>query len=288
MPPNAPGYSVNNRFWFWISNPCGSRGGCGGIRVRSVCTYRRKSGRSNNCRAINAKSYALVNCPGPSKPDGVTAWVCHAPSLRASSFINRSPPATPSGPPPNRASTLAASLPELSNSPSQSVSTEYSPPTSSPTAELPGSKPMSSSVTSTIDSGSSRSSNAAANSNFCVEAGIPYSCGPHPPSTSPVSRSATNQEVADNRSPGTGGASGGTTNPAVANASPPTRRSPGAKFGGDAGGSSRTGGVPTSATGHGTYSGRGSTADAGPTVTTGIISNASAPLVNIVRKPPTN
>ncbi len=115
---------------------------------------------------------------------------------------------------------------------------------------------MSSSVTSTIDSGSSRSSNAAANSNFCVEAGIPYSCGPHPPSTSPVSRSATNQEVADNRSPGTGGASGGTTNPAVANASPPTRRSPGAKFGGDAGGSSRTGGVPTSATGHGTYSGR--------------------------------
>ena len=88
---------------------------------------------------MRARSYALVTWPGPSSPDGVSAWVSSAPISSAASFIARSPPATPAGPPPNRASTLAASLPELSRSPSHSVCTVYCPPSSRPTEELPGS-----------------------------------------------------------------------------------------------------------------------------------------------------
>src|SRR5690606_29165524 len=150
-------------------------------------------------------------------------------------------------------STCAASLPELSSRPSHSVSTVYFPPASRPTAELPGSKSRSSGSTSTTSCGSSSSSSVSASSSFCVLAGMPYSWGPHAPSTAPVSRSATNQYVADNWS-GRSGASGGTTRPAVASAAPPTSRSHGSCTG-VGGGDGRCGGGSSSTTGQGTNGG---------------------------------
>jgi hypothetical protein len=56
----------------------------------------------------------------------------------------------------------------------------------------------------------------------CTLAGVRYSCGPHPPSTAPLPRSATSQEVAVTL--GDLGAPRGTINPVVASACPPTAR----------------------------------------------------------------
>ena len=140
---------------------------------------------------------------------------------RASAFIESMVPRTPLSPPATRASTLAASLPELSSRPSHSVSTEYLPPSSRPTAELPGSKSRSSAVTVMTSFGLSFGSAVSASKSFCVLAGAPYSCGPHAPRTAPVSRSATSQYFAL-RFFGIGGAPGGTIKPLVASAGPPT------------------------------------------------------------------
>ena len=215
--------------------------GWAGIWAVRVAAYRRKAGFAKHARAISARSYALVNWPGPSSPDGVTAWVCRAPSRCASSFIARTPPVSPSGPPPRRASAFAASLPERSSSPSQIVSIRYRPPSTSPTAELPGSTARSPAVTVTSRFGSSRGSIVAASSSFWTLAGTPYSCGPQPPSTAPLSRSATTQEVAVTA----GGAddAGGTTSPAVSSAAPPTARAAGSGAGGGCGGRVAGGGT---------------------------------------------
>ncbi|MCF0095872.1 hypothetical protein B0E54_04736 [Micromonospora sp. MH99] len=109
-------------FSFWIWKPLVRCAGWAGIVASRVSAYRRKVGWAKQARAINARSYALVNWPLPSRPDGVTACVWSAPRWRACSFMARTPPAAPSDPPPSRASAFAASLPELSSSPSQIVS----------------------------------------------------------------------------------------------------------------------------------------------------------------------
>src|SRR3954451_12085605 len=74
----------------------------------------------------------------------------------------------------------------------------------------------------------------AASSSFCTLAGAPYSWAPPAPRPAPVSRSATTHDRAV-RFLGTGGASGGTTSPAAASASPPsTGREPSCAGTGDA------------------------------------------------------
>jgi hypothetical protein len=220
FPPSAPLYRVSSIFSFWIWNPLAF--GWAGIWVRIVVSYLRKSGSAKQARAMSARSYALVNWPRPSSPDGVTACVSNAPSRRASAFIAATPPFTPPGPPPRRASTFAASLPDWSSRPIQSVATEYFPPSTNPTAELPGSKSRSPLVTVITCLGSSLGSTVAASSSFCTLAGVPYSCGPQAPRTSPLSMSATSQEVAVSLPPGTAGTPGDTARPVVANPSPPT------------------------------------------------------------------
>ena len=141
-------------------------------------------------------------------------------------------PPRPAAPPPRRASTLAASLPDTSSSPSHRVSTVYRPPSTSPTAELPGSNGDRLRVTVTTCCGSSLASKVAASRSFCTLAGVPYSCAPQAPSTAPVSRSATSQEVAVTA--GGGGAPGAITRPELASWSPPTTRAPGLSGGGTA------------------------------------------------------
>ena len=62
--------------------------------------------------------------PGPSSPDGVAGRVSSAPSWWASSDMSATVAASP---PSARASACAASLPELSSSPSSSSRTVYVP-----------------------------------------------------------------------------------------------------------------------------------------------------------------
>ncbi|MCF0095871.1 hypothetical protein B0E54_04735 [Micromonospora sp. MH99] len=90
---------------------------------------------------------------------------------------------------------------------------------------------MSAAVTVTVWAGSSRGIIVAASSSFWTLAGVPYSCGPQPPSTWPESRSATSHEVAVIA----GGvpAPGGTTRPLVASPAPPTTRASGTAGGGE-------------------------------------------------------
>src|SRR6266511_4343927 len=254
LPPSAPRYRDSRRFSFWIWKPRGSSGGCAGICARSVVAYRRKSSRAKHARAMSARSYALVYWPGPSSPLGVTVWVSYAPISRANAFIASMVPATPAGPPPTRASTVAASLPELSSRPSQRVSIEYLPPTSNPTAELPRSKSRSAGTTSTTWAGSSLGSRVAASNSFWTLAGARYSCGPHPPRTAPLSRSATSHAVAD-RLLGGGGAPAGSVRPGVPRASPPMTSRVGSCVGGVAVGTGWAVGTPE-AIGHGPLDGR--------------------------------
>lgn len=68
--------------------------------------------------------------PGPSRPDGVAAWVLVAPREAALAFILAT---VTSGPPSMWANVLAASLPETSSRPSRSWRAVYVRPGLTPT-----------------------------------------------------------------------------------------------------------------------------------------------------------
>src|SRR5207247_10105962 len=86
---------------------------------------------------------------------------------------------------------------------------------------------------------------------FCTLAGGLDSCGPQPPSTLPVSRSATSHELAV-RTAGSGGAAGGSVSPAVSSPSPPIVGRVTSCGGGDGLGGV---GIDWATTGHGKYGG---------------------------------
>ncbi|SHN45478.1 hypothetical protein SAMN05443668_11269 [Cryptosporangium aurantiacum] len=237
--------------------------------------YLRKSARAKSARAISARSYALVHWPGPSRPDGVTAWVSFAPSLAAVAFIAASPPFMPESPPASRASTFAASLPETSIRPSRIVSILYRPPSTSPTAELPDSNARSPAVTVTTWLGFTSGSAVRAVSSFSVLAGGCRACGAQAASTSPLSRSATTQERALRLFGRPPDAVSGITRPVLPIRSPPTGSSVSSVVGGVGRGGALIGGDAL-AIGHGGSSAAAAGAAAGPVTVSPLTAHTSA------------
>ena len=215
-----------------------------------MAVSRLKSALAKSALAISARSYALVHWPGPSSPDGVTAWVSAAPSRAASAFIAARPPFTPSLPPANRASTFAESLPETSSSPSRIVWTLYRPPSTNPTAELPGSKARSLAVTVTVWLACTLGSAVRAVSSFWVLAGGWSACGAQAARIAPLSRSASTHERALRLAGSGPWDPSGSTSPALSIRSPPAGSSVLFRAGATGNGGALTGGFAF-AIGHG-------------------------------------
>jgi hypothetical protein len=135
------------------------------------------------------RSYADVDMPGASSPDGLATLVSSMPSWPAAVFIL----STVAGIPPScMASACAASLPDASNRASSNSPTVYWPPGPIPT-RLPTWSASSCVPTTGAAGFSSRAATRASNS-LISDAGRCLACGALAASTAPVSRSCNTHD----------------------------------------------------------------------------------------------